>query len=165
MLATIKPYYPAQIQTSSAIATIKSCYQPAQPPNMVSNLHNNFEAPQCNYIQAHKPTAYNSQQPTANLQHTFRSQQPPSTFYEQSHVKPCKASCVLLAAGQLAQCAFGVNSHPNSVNDPMAPPVRQSTIPHIRQTHIKHCPTKPQQVQCLNVLQDHQDIIKLRHST
>ena len=40
MLATIKPYYPAQLQTSSAIATIKSCYQPAQPPHRVGNLHN-----------------------------------------------------------------------------------------------------------------------------
>ena len=50
-----------------------------------------FEATQCNYIRARKPTAYNSHQPTANLQHTFKSQQPPS----KNHVKQavCAPGC------------------------------------------------------------------------
>ena len=37
-------------------------------------------------------------------------------MYEQ---KPCKASCVLVVVGYLAQCAFGVNSHYSSVKDLM----------------------------------------------
>ena len=72
-----------------------------------------------NYLQANKHTTCNSQQPATNIQHTFKSQQPPSTMYEQ---EPCKASCVLLAAGRLAQGAFGVNSHPSSIEDPMHHP-------------------------------------------
>ena len=88
-----------------------------QPPSNLKHTKPQVHKPTtCNYLQAHKPTSYNSQQPTANIQPTLRSQQPPSNLYEQ---EPCKASCVLLAAGQLAQCAFGVNSHPSSVRNHM----------------------------------------------
>ena len=82
---------------------------------------------QCNHIQVHEPTAYNSKQPATNIRHTFRSKQPPSNLYEE---EPCKASCVLLAAGQLAQREFGVHSHPSNVEDPThhpSSPVHLST--------------------------------------
>ena len=42
-------------------------------------------------------------------------------------------------------------------------PVHHST--HKANTHTKHCPAKPQQIQYHNVLQEHQDIHELRHST
>ena len=95
----------------------------------------------CNYLQSQKLTAYNSKQPTTNIQPTFRSQQPPSNHYEQ---ETCKASCVLLAADQLAQCAFGWCESPSQQCErSYAPfPVHQSTVPHksSKQTCSSHQP-------------------------
>ena len=105
-----KSTFPQTVQNKQATANNQ------QPKAYEATKLQVHKPTKCNYIQAHTPTAYNSQQPTTNIQPTFKSQQPPSNLYAQ---EPCKASCVLMAAGQLAQCAFGVNSHLRSVKDHM----------------------------------------------